>query len=42
MWRAAMTYDLVIKNGCVISGTGDFVGDIAIVGEGIAAVGSGL
>ena len=42
MWRAAMTYDLVIKNGRVISGTGDFVGDIAIVGEEIAAVGAGL
>ena len=37
-----MIYDLVIKNGRVISGTGDFVGDIAIAGEQIAAVGAGL
>ncbi len=37
-----MSYDLVIKNGRVISGTGDFVGDVAISGERIAAVGAGL
>lgn len=42
MRRASMIYDLVIKNGRVITGAGDLVGDIAVVGERIAAVGADL
>ena len=37
-----MTYDLVIKNGRVISGGADFTGDVAASGEKIAALGQGL
>lgn len=37
-----MTYDIVIKNGRVISGSLDFVGDVAIIGEKIAALGQAL
>jgi dihydropyrimidinase len=37
-----MGYDLVIKNGRIVSGSADFIGDVAIGGESIAAVGSGL
>jgi dihydropyrimidinase len=34
--------DLVIKNGRIASGSADFIGDVAIGGESIAAAGSGL
>ncbi|HEY3115177.1 MAG TPA: amidohydrolase family protein, partial [Chloroflexota bacterium] len=39
-----MAFDLVIRNGMVVDGTGapGFAGDIAIEGDRIAAVGSGL
>ena len=37
-----MSYDLVIKNGRIVSGSADFIADVAITGESIAAVGSGL
>lgn len=37
-----MNYDLVIKNGRVISGGSDFIGDVAVKGEKIAALGQGL
>lgn len=37
-----MNFDLVIRNGRVVSGTADFIGDIAVVDEKIAAVGTGL
>ena len=37
-----MEYDLVIKNGRVVTGSADFVGDIAVTGEQIAAVGGSL
>ncbi|HEV7254743.1 MAG TPA: amidohydrolase family protein [Mesorhizobium sp.] len=37
-----MSFDLVIKNGRVISGIADFVGDVAVSGERIVAVGSDL
>lgn len=37
-----MTYDLVIKNGRVLTGTGEFVGDVAVAGGRIAALGTGL
>ncbi len=34
-----MTYDLVIKNGRIITASEDFVGDLAVIGEKIAAIG---
>lgn len=37
-----MTFDLVIKNGRVLTGQGEFIGDVAITGETIAALGTGL
>ena len=37
-----MTYDLVIKNGRIISGGADFSGDLAVTGEKIAALGQDL
>jgi dihydropyrimidinase len=37
-----MNYDLVIKNGCIITAREDFVGDVAILGERIAAIGQNL
>lgn len=37
-----MTYDLVIRNGRVLTGQGEFTGDIAVTGETIAALGTGL
>jgi dihydropyrimidinase len=37
-----MSYDLVIKNGRIITAGEDFVGDIAIAGESIAALGQNL
>ena len=40
-WGIIMTYDLVIKNGTIVDGTGAaaYRGDVAINGERIAAVG---
>lgn len=35
-------YDLVIKNGRVLTGQGEFTGDVAISGETIAALGTDL
>jgi dihydropyrimidinase len=35
-------YDLVIKNGRVLTGQGEFTGDVAISGEKIAVLGTGL
>lgn len=37
-----MSYDLVIKNGRVVSSGNDYIADIAVLGEVIAAVGKGL
>jgi len=37
-----MSYDLVIKNGRIITAGEDFVGDVAIAGESIAALGQHL
>lgn len=37
-----MTFDLVIKNGRVLTGQGEFTGDVAVTGETIAALGAGL
>ena len=37
-----MTFDLVIRNGHVLTGQGEFTGDVAIAGEKIAALGAGL
>ncbi|MBI1880277.1 MAG: dihydropyrimidinase [Chloroflexi bacterium] len=37
-----MSYDLVIKNGRIITAGEDFAGDVAIVGESIAALGQNL
>ena len=37
-----MNYDLVIKNGRIITAREDFVGDVAILGERIAAIGQNL
>ncbi len=37
-----MPYDLVIKNGRIITASEDFTGDIAIAGETIAAIGQNL
>lgn len=37
-----MSFDLVIKNGRVLTGQGEFTGDVAVTGEKIAALGSGL
>lgn len=37
-----MNYDLVIKNGRLITVGEDFIGDLAVSGETIAAVGQGL
>lgn len=37
-----MSYDLVIKNGRIITANEDFVGDIAINGEQITAIGQNL
>lgn len=37
-----MPYDLVIKNGRIFSGASDFVGDLAVDGERIAALGQAL
>jgi dihydropyrimidinase len=34
-----MSYDLVIKNGRIITASEDFLGDVAIAGESIAAIG---
>lgn len=37
-----MPYDLVIKNGRIITASEDFLGDLAIAGETIAAIGQNL
>ena len=37
-----MTFDLVIKNGRIITAAEDFVGDVAVAGEKIAALGQNL
>lgn len=37
-----MAYDLVIKNGRIITSRSDFVGDLAVTGEKIAALGQEL
>ncbi|MFO1147451.1 MAG: amidohydrolase family protein [Alsobacter sp.] len=37
-----MDYDIVIRNGRIVSGGADFVADVAIAGEHIAAIGAGL
>ena len=37
-----MDYDLVIRNGCIITASENFVGDVAVWGEKIAAVGQDL
>src|SRR5215211_5485721 len=37
-----MSYDLVIKNGRIITAGEDFVGDVAIAGESIATIGQSL
>ena len=37
-----MIHDLVIRNGRVLTGSGEFTGDVAIDGEKIAALGHGL
>jgi dihydropyrimidinase len=37
-----MNYDLVIKNGRIITASEDFVGDVAVLGEKITAVGQNL
>ena len=37
-----MNYDLVIRNGRVITGCEDFVADVAITGQQIAAIGQSL
>jgi dihydropyrimidinase len=37
-----MSYDLVVKNGTVVSPAGCFAADVAVVGEQIAAIGAGL
>lgn len=37
-----MTYDLVIKNGRIISGGADFIGDLAVTGQKIAMLGQNL
>ncbi len=37
-----MSYDLVIKNGRIITAREDFVGDVAVSGETIAAIGQNL
>lgn len=37
-----MTYDFVIKNGRVITSGTDFIGDVAVKGEKIEALGNGL
>lgn len=37
-----MPHDLIIRNGRVVTSTADYVADVAIDGERIAAVGSGL
>jgi dihydropyrimidinase len=39
---AIMDFDLVIRNGRVVSGGAEFIGDVAIAGEKIAALGSNL
>jgi dihydropyrimidinase len=38
----AVSYDLVISNGRLLTGTIDLVADVAVEGERIAAIGSGL
>src|SRR5207249_10246582 len=35
-------YDVIIKNGMILSAEGELEGDVAILGETIAAVGPGL
>jgi N-acyl-D-amino-acid deacylase len=39
-----MTYDLIIKGGTVVDGLGaePFIGDVAVIGHHIAAVGHDL
>jgi dihydropyrimidinase len=37
-----MEYDLVIRNGRIVTSDSDFVGDLAVSGEKIAALGQGL
>ena len=37
-----MEYDIVIRNGRVVTGGAEFVADVAIIGERIEAVGTGL
>ncbi len=37
-----MTYELVIRNGRVVSTEADFIADVAVAGETIAAIGTGL
>ncbi|MFN2142524.1 MAG: dihydropyrimidinase, partial [Candidatus Promineifilaceae bacterium] len=37
-----MTYDLVIKNGMIVSGASAAVADVAVQGETIAAIGRNL
>ena len=37
-----MTYDLVIKNGKLITAHESFVADVGVNGEGIAAIGQAL
>jgi dihydropyrimidinase len=37
-----MTFDLVIKNGTVVTSSATFVADVGIAGEHIAAIGQGL
>src|SRR5713226_3232875 len=44
MQEYAMSYDLVIRNGLIVDGTGgpSYEGDVAVDGEAIAAIGKGL
>lgn len=37
-----MGYDLVIRNGRVLTGAGEFLGDVAVAGARVAALGVGL
>jgi dihydropyrimidinase len=37
-----MAYDLVIKNGRIITASEEFIGDVAVIGEKIAAIGQDL
>src|SRR5439155_4965036 len=41
-WRLMLPYDLVIRNGRVLTDTIDAVADIAVTGERIAAIGGGF